>query len=149
MRPRHPGPPMHIAQQQQQLQQPLPQPQQQQLQQHNRSPKKRPSFEAGGPNAQFKQARFDASMKRKKRMPDMSNLHEVQTVDMLPSDMNYEQQLPEEEEDEETREYRKKIEQQKREREKFLQRKEERRKLAALEKQRELEKKKYGFTSSR
>jgi hypothetical protein len=48
---------------------------------------------------------------------------------------------PEEEEDEETREYRKKIEQQKLEREKFLQWKEERRKLAALEKQRELQKK--------
>jgi hypothetical protein len=48
---------------------------------------------------------------------------------------------PEEEEDEETQEYRKKIEQQKLEREKFLQRKEERRKLAALEKQRELQKK--------
>lgn len=48
---------------------------------------------------------------------------------------------PEEEEDEETREYRKKIEQQKQEREKFLQRKEERRKLAALEKQRELQRK--------
>jgi hypothetical protein len=48
---------------------------------------------------------------------------------------------PEVEEDEETREYRKKIEQQKREREKFLQRKEERRKLAALEKQRELQRK--------
>lgn len=47
---------------------------------------------------------------------------------------------PDEEEDEETREYRKKIEQQKLEREKFLQRKEERRKLAALEKQRELQK---------
>lgn len=48
---------------------------------------------------------------------------------------------PEEEEDEETQEYRRKIEQQKLEREKFLQRKEERRKLAALEKQRELQKK--------
>lgn len=48
---------------------------------------------------------------------------------------------PEEEEDEETREYRKKIEQQKQEREKFLQRKEERRKLAALQKQRELQRK--------
>jgi hypothetical protein len=45
------------------------------------------------------------------------------------------------EEDEETQEYRKKIEQQKMEREKFLQRKEERRKLAAMEKQRELQKK--------
>lgn len=48
---------------------------------------------------------------------------------------------PEEEEDEETREYRKKIEQQKQEREKFLQLKEERRKLAALEKLRELQRK--------
>ncbi|KAJ9573962.1 hypothetical protein L9F63_008652, partial [Diploptera punctata] len=98
MRPRRPpGPPMHMVQQQQ-----MSQPQPQQQQQLNRSLKKRPSFEGGSGNAQFKQARFDASLKRKKRMPDMSNLHEVQTVDMLPSDMNY-QQMPEEEEDEETR----------------------------------------------
>ena len=66
MRPRRPpGPPVHMMQQQQ-LQQPPPQLQHEQ-QQPNRSLKKRPSFEAGsGQNAQFKQARFDASMKRKK-----------------------------------------------------------------------------------
>ncbi|XP_069690658.1 RNA-binding protein 33-like isoform X2 [Periplaneta americana] len=131
MRNRRPaGGPAH-AQQQQTSQQ-----------QQNRSPKKRTSFEANiGANVQFKQARFEAGTKRKKRMPDMSNLHEVQTVDMLPTDVCAQLQQPEEEEDEETREYRKKIEQQKREREKFLQRKEERRKLAALEKQRELQRK--------
>jgi hypothetical protein len=41
--------------------------QQQSPQQQNRSPKKRPSFEANaGGNAPFKQVRFDAAAKRKK-----------------------------------------------------------------------------------
>ncbi|XP_021914496.1 RNA-binding protein 33-like isoform X2 [Zootermopsis nevadensis] len=139
-----PGIQMNVQQQQIQLRHPPSGPVHQQnlLQQPVRSPKKRSSFDAGaGGNTQFKQVRFDVAAKRKKRMPDMSNLHEVQTVDMLPSDMNSEVLQPEEEEDEETREYRKKIEQQKQEREKFLQLKEERRKLAALEKLRELQRK--------
>ncbi|PNF43287.1 hypothetical protein B7P43_G14470 [Cryptotermes secundus] len=143
MAPRFPpGIQMNVPQQLQMIR-PRPQPSIPVHQQKsNRTPKKRSSFEAGGGgSAQFKQLRFDAATKRKKRMPDMSNLHEVQTVDMLPPDMNSQLQQPVEEEDEETREYRKKIEQQKLEREKFLQRKEERRKLAALEKQRELQKK--------
>lgn len=137
-----PGIQMNVPRQQQMIR-PRPQPSIPVHQQKsNRTPKKRSSFETGaGGSAQFKQLRFDAAAKRKKRMPDMSNLHEVQTVDMLPPDMNSQLRQPEEEEDEETREYRKKIEQQKLEREKFLQRKEERRKLAAMEKQRELQKK--------
>lgn len=80
--------------------------------------------------------RFEANVKRKKqRMPDMSNLHEVKTVDMLPT-VKVEEEQQEEPEDEETRAYRLKIEEQKRLREQLLQVKEERRKQAALEKQR-------------
>ncbi|XP_049938538.1 RNA-binding protein 33-like isoform X1 [Schistocerca serialis cubense] len=94
--------------------------------------------------------RLDSTPRRKKRMPDMSNLHEVKTVDTLPvqaestatSTVATASTTNEEgdQEDEETREYRRKIEEQKRLREKVLQAKEIRRMMAALEKQRLLKK---------
>lgn len=87
----------------------------------------------------FKQTKFENNKNRKG--PVMSNLHEVQTVDNLPDTTTA--TLPEpEEEDEETRQYRLKIDEQKRLREKILQRKEVRRQMAAVEKQKEMLKKK-------
>lgn len=87
----------------------------------------------------FKQTKFESNKIRKG--PVMSNLHEVQTVDNLPDTTTA--TLPEpEEEDEETRQYRLKIDEQKRLREKLLQQKEVRRQMAAVEKQKEMLKKK-------
>lgn len=66
----------------------------------------------------------------------MSLLFLLMTFDELPFNLNFQ------EEDEETRQYRLKIDEQKRLRERVLQQKEARRQMAAVEKQKEMLKKK-------
>ncbi|XP_039280389.1 RNA-binding protein 33-like isoform X2 [Nilaparvata lugens] len=112
-------------------------------------PVKRPHPEPKNPHHQlpFKQKKPNPNSPEKPLIAGRKrNLLEVQTVDNVPDTTTFSDQTVEieydEDDDEETREYKRKIAEQKRLREKLLQEKEERRKLAAVAKQKELEQRK-------